>query len=332
MKNPTNPEEIAALAAVPDIERTRKLHESAKTRLARHPAGEAPDHARNTVVAAVVDEFQASGTWPRDVGARAAKAFTDALEWEAERLALQRAVDVTDDLAHATRETLSDDALAFLGERLRDILSATRKAAESLGDVQSAEDAIRAGGDAVGAWSTLSALLDDYRNVRSAQWEFLTPQMGRHDIAGMNDQRKNMRQWKRDGHGHVMGFNPDNVPADVLTAMQSGRYTVAYLRWVASIGTAYVPGSRDELETEVQTTEGRNDVEYDDNGPVQNNPFAWHEAPVRDYGPAEVYPHSRAPQMDDSAPTPPKPKPNATVGDSSTFLPENPRVRAARTY
>ncbi|MFE1363171.1 hypothetical protein ACFW84_02865 [Streptomyces anulatus] len=321
MRNPSNPEEIAALAAVPDIERTRKLHESAKTRLARHPAGEAPDHARNSVVEAVVAEFQTSGTWPRDVGARAAKAFTDALEWEAERLALQRAVDVTDDLAHATRETLSDDALAFLGVRLKDILSTAREAAQTLGDIQSAEDAIRAGGDAVGAWSTLSALLDDYRNVRSAQWEFLTPQMGRLDVAGLDNGRKNVRQWKRDGHGHVMGFDPDNVPADVLTAMQTARYDVAYLRWIASIGTAYVPGSRDELETEVQATEGRNEVFYDDNGPLRGRDYSPIVTPEPEPRPSQVYAHSSTPQLDDSRPRPKPPTSNATVTDPRPFVP-----------
>ncbi|MEU8678168.1 hypothetical protein [Streptomyces sp. NPDC048560] len=331
MRNTTNPEEIAALEAVPDIERTRKLYDSAKNRLARHKAGESPEQARNRAVDEAVDGFTASGTWPRDVGKTAAKAYLEALEDEAERLALTRAVDVTEDQAHSTREVLSEDALAFLGTRLANILSAARTAAEVLGDAQSADDAIKAGRDAVGAWSTLSALVDEYSNVRRAQWSFLTPQRSRLDLAGTaNPLRAKVRQWQRDGHGHVMGFDPDNVPADVLTAMQSGRYSVAYLRWIASIGTAYIPGSRDQLETEVESTNGRNEVFHDDRGPIQHNPYAWHEVPIRDFGPAEVYPHSTAPQLDYSAPPSPKPKFNATVGDAPTS--DSPRARAARSH
>ncbi|MET8418200.1 hypothetical protein ACWD7C_30090 [Streptomyces sp. NPDC005134] len=111
MRNPTNPEEIAALATVPEIARTQKLYEDAKERLRKHRAGEEPTAARDRVIADSVDAFTASGKWPADVGAKAAKAYVDALEWDAERLALKRAVDLSEDLAHDTRELLSDDAL-----------------------------------------------------------------------------------------------------------------------------------------------------------------------------------------------------------------------------
>lgn len=330
MREVNNPEEAAALATVPEIERTLKLHADATERLRKHPAGVGPDVARNAAIDEAVNGFTAGGTWPADVGAKVAKAYADAQVWEAEHLTLQRAVDVTEDLAHSTRRVLSDDALAFLGTRLADILSAARKATEVLGDVQSAEDAIKVGGDAVGAWSTLSALLDDYRNVRAAQWAFLTPQRHRLDLAGVDDERsRELRQWKRDGHGHVVGFDPDNVPADVLSAMQTGRYTVAYLRWIASIGTAYVPRSRDELETEVLSTAARHDVFYDDNGPILRD--LTRPTPEPAYRPSKTFAHSSTPQMDDSKPRTPAPKPNATVGDSP-YVTENPQARAARSF
>ncbi|OKJ42683.1 hypothetical protein [Streptomyces sp. CB01580] len=319
----TNPEELAALEAVPDIERTRKLHASAEDRLRRHRAGETPDEARNRVVEEAVNSFITSGTWPRDVGSKAAKANTEAVEWEAERLALKRAVDAAEDLAHDTRQVLSDDALEFLGTRLAGILSAVRTAAEALGDVRSAEGAIKAGGAAVEAWGTLSVLLEDYRNVRRAQWSFLMPQRHRLDLPGVHEESsRELKAWQRDGHGHVAGFDPDNVPADALSAMKSGQYTIGYLRWIASAGTAYVPRSREDLKLEVMATNARHEVVYDDNGPIQRDPYAWHETPIPAPRPAEVYPHSTVPQMDYSKPQPPKPTPNATVSDE----------RAPRTF
>ncbi|MGW3691100.1 hypothetical protein [Streptomyces sp. NPDC005125] len=42
MRNPTNPEEIAAPATVPGIARTQKLHEDAKERLRKHRAVDNP--------------------------------------------------------------------------------------------------------------------------------------------------------------------------------------------------------------------------------------------------------------------------------------------------
>ncbi|MGW3691099.1 hypothetical protein [Streptomyces sp. NPDC005125] len=266
------------------------------------------------MIADSVDAFTSSGKWPADVGA---KAYVDALEWGAEGLALKRAVDLSEDLAHDTRELLSDDALAHLGTRLADVLGAARKAAEVLGDVRSADDAIKAGGDAVSAWSDLSSLLAEYTNIRAAQWAFLTPQRHRLDVAGIDDEdARKLRQWKRDGHGHVMGYNPDDVTEFVRIAMQTARYSVDYLRWAAAIGTAFVPASRDDLASEVEASRSlREPAVYDDNGPMRMRDLSPRvDAPLM-YQTAVIPTHASAPQLCDSGPA-------ARVTTNTTTIPD----------
>ncbi|CAM5435733.1 hypothetical protein STENM36S_08954 [Streptomyces tendae] len=68
----SNRELDAALATVPEIARTRQLHEDAKKRLRDHPAGDVPDVARNNVIDDAVRTFQADGSWPADLGKRTA--------------------------------------------------------------------------------------------------------------------------------------------------------------------------------------------------------------------------------------------------------------------
>ncbi|WP_409473819.1 hypothetical protein [Streptomyces sp. HC307] len=247
-----NPELAAAVGTVPDIERTERLLDEAKKRLREHPHGTTPDAARDEVINAAVGAFQADGSWPSDLGKRAAKAYTAALEWEAERIARKRAVESTELLAYDTRQAYSADALEHLGTRLDEVLSDARKAAETLGDVRSADAAIKAGGAVVEAWGRLQGLVDDLANIRAAQWALLDPGPRPRSIVGDDDtdERRQLREWRRQGYGEVR-----NSRVDVAT-------TEAYLLWLANVGTAYVPTSYGDLEADV--TAATEPIAYDD--------------------------------------------------------------------
>ncbi|MDX3142261.1 hypothetical protein [Streptomyces scabiei] len=237
----SNPELAAALATVPEIERTEKLLDEAKARLRDHPPGSVPDVARNDVINTVVAGFQADGSWPSDVGKRASKAYMAALEWEAERTARKSAVESTELLAYDTRQAYSADALEHLGARLAEVLSDAREAAETLGDVGSAGAAIKAGEAATAAWGRLQSLVTDLANIRAAQWALLDPGPRPRSIVGDDDtdERRQLREWKRQGYGEVRGARADAAS------------TEEYLLWLARVGTAYVPASFGDLEADV---------------------------------------------------------------------------------
>jgi hypothetical protein len=237
----SNPELVAALATVPEIERTENLLDEAKARLRDHPHGSVPDVARNDVINAVVVGFQADGSWPSDVGKRASKAYMTALEWEAERTARKHAVESTELLAYDTRQAYAGDALDHLGARLAEVLSDAREAAEALGDVRSAGAAIKAGEAATAAWGRLQILVTDLANIRAAQWALLDPGPRPRSIAGDDDtdERRQLREWRRQGYGEVQGARAD------------GARTEEYLLWLAHVGTAYVPTSFADLEADV---------------------------------------------------------------------------------
>ncbi|MFJ8146194.1 hypothetical protein ACIQ6R_14105 [Streptomyces sp. NPDC096048] len=314
----SNPELDAAVATVPDIARTRQLHEDAKKRLREHPMGDVPDVARNNVVDDAVRTFQADGSWPADLGKRAAKAYTAALEWEAERLARVRAKDATELLAYDTRQALASDALEHLGTRLDAILSDARKAAETLGDVRSADAAIKCGGAVVAAWSKVQSLTEDLTNVRQAQWTLLDPAPRPRSIAGEGDtdERRKLREWKRQGYGEVRR-RLDDVPAFVQDATRSGRYSEEVLLWLASVETAYVPTSFEDLRDDAEIGD-LVDVSAHADGPIDDR-YQPTVLPPLEPKPTRTYSHSRTPDIDFSQSAPERPQVNsATPGVERT--------------
>ncbi|MEU5765038.1 hypothetical protein ABZ782_03830 [Streptomyces asoensis] len=305
-----NPELAAALAHVPEIERTEKLLVDARKRLRDHPAGVAPDVARNNVIDAAVSAFQADGAWPANIGKDAAKAYADACVWEAERLARSRAKDSSELLAYDTRLTYSADALTYLGERLEEVLTGAREAAEILGDVRSADDAIKAGGDVVAAWGRLQGLVTDLTNLREAQWSLLLPRLRPGDaVGGFDDERRKVRTWRIYGYGEVRG-SLDGVPAFVRQATSSGQYSESVLLWLARAGTAHVPTSFEDLQDDALAGD-LVDVMAGADGPVVDYTPAVTPAPAP--VPSKVYAHSSAAHLDHSQPAPARPKANATV-------------------
>jgi hypothetical protein len=181
----------------------------------------------------------------------------------------------------------------------------------SLASLRTAEDAIRAGGDAVGAWSRLQELVTDLSNVREAQWALLLPPLRAGQFAGSDEARRRLRQWRDAGHGEVQGFRPADVPEFALEALRSKRYTVDYLLWLARIRTGYVPTSVDEVQEEAEASVSR-PVYTDDNQRVDMSPRV---TPLPKPTPGDVYPHSQSAQLDFSKPRAKAPEPTGTPGD-----------------
>ncbi|MFJ4787177.1 hypothetical protein [Streptomyces sp. NPDC088794] len=305
-----NPELSAALAVVPQIARTEALLEEAKKRLRDHPRGSVPDVARNEVIDGAVANFQRDGTWPSDLGKRAAKAYTAAMEWEAERIARDRAKTSTELLAYDTRQGFSADALEHLGTRLNDVLSDARRNAETLGDVRTAGAAVRAGGAVVEAWGRLQGLVDDLTNIRAAQWDLLLPRLRPGDPAGNFDEnRRALRGWKSEGFGEV-GGPLDDVPESVREATRSGRYSEDVLLWLASAGTAKVPTTFEELQDDVSAgslPDAFAGADWSDMSP--------YVTPALAHVLSQVPPHSKTPAIDDTKPRPAPPKPTTVPRD-----------------
>ncbi|MET9508328.1 hypothetical protein ABZX62_07585 [Streptomyces flavidovirens] len=230
-----------------------------------------PDLARRKVFDEAVSAMNAGGSFPDGIGAIAARAYLDALVGESEALALRVGVDSLRSHLRCMRETEAEAALEALGKRLVDFLSEVRKVAADLKGARSADEAIQAGGRAPAAWKTLTDMVGRLRAIREAQFDTLRP---------LGDGQR-LQQLRDAGHFELAGLRHDEVPADILTALQSGYYDVPSLVYLANSGSAWVPSSYEALEDE--------DVMPDVGIP---------DGPVRDLNPAVT-----------SIPEPPAPKP-----------------------
>ncbi len=260
MRASTNPELTAAWATVPEVAKAQERHTAAVKLRRDFPRKSTPAEALAGVQNAAIATFTETGKWPTTFARDAAKAYADALVWEAEALALRRLEEQTKANAEGLRDALSVDVLTHLGNRLGEILDAARTAGATLGDVTTAEQAIEAGGDVQDAWRRMTALLRDYGNVRGAQWDVLR-------AVNFSDEQARMRAWMADGHGEVRGIRIDDVPPHVADVMRSRAYTVEYLAWIAQSGAGYVPTSFADLEDEA-TAGDLIDVMAGADGPV----------------------------------------------------------------
>ncbi|MFE1935395.1 hypothetical protein ACFW95_34500 [Streptomyces sp. NPDC059474] len=308
MRDTQNPELKAAWATVPEVATTAERYEAVvKLRRAFKRSAD-PERARQEVIDEAIGSFRESGEWPADLGKRAAKAYLEALEGESEYRALSQAEGRLRYEKEDIRDICADDALAYLGGRLSDVLSEAKTAGAALNGVRNADEAIQVGGDALDAWRTLTGLLTALENIRAAQWDILR-------AVADEDTRAKLRRWKSEGHGEVLGFRPDDVPPFALDAMQTQRYTVAYLVWLANIGTGYVPGSLAEFEADVSAA--AEPPSYNDSGDlIDLSPTV---VPIPAAPEAKRYSHSRAAHLDYSAPAPKPMKPNAVPGDPAPY-------------
>ncbi|OEJ57890.1 hypothetical protein BGM19_07845 [Streptomyces agglomeratus] len=184
--------------------------------------------------------MHAGESFPDDIGATAARAYLDALTGESEALALRVGVDSLRNHLRYLRETEAEIALEALGTRLTDFLAEVRKVAADLKDARSADEAIQAGGRAPAAWRTLTDMVGRLRAIREAQFDTLRP---------LGDGQR-LQQLRNAGHFELAGLRHDEVPADILTALQSGYYDVPSLVYLANSDSAWVPSSYEALEDE----------------------------------------------------------------------------------
>ncbi|MFF4931002.1 hypothetical protein ACFY2H_19160 [Streptomyces griseofuscus] len=308
----TNPELTAARAAVPQIAAAEKLLQGAKELLTEATVDESPEAAREAVIERAADAFLAGGTWPKQVGQDAAKAYADADVALIERQARQRVVTRAEWALHDALSDHSSAALEHLGKRLEEVLSAARSAFEAIGGARTAEDVIEAGGDAVAAWTRLRELTVDLENIRRAQWVLLAAP--RIPGGSASDADTRVHVWRHAAAGHVRGLSRSTAPAFVRDAITTGRVTLEFLRWTASQEGAHVPTSDEDVEADIAMS--KPDAA---GGEVKDITPA--ELPAREYRPSKTYSHSTAPHLDASQPMPAKPTPNAHVSDPAPFVP-----------
>ncbi|MFF8898105.1 hypothetical protein ACF082_11560 [Streptomyces lydicus] len=242
-----------AWASVPDVVRLEKLKADVDKRREAFGTYEEPDRARAAAIDEVIRDAMASGEWPDDAGEKAAEAHQGAVERQSEGLALYEASRSVREALKRSKEDNADDALTFLGDRLRDLMTEVKPLAANLGGVVSADGAIAKGGKALDAWKSLTDLLGVYRDIRAAQWEILKPPHA--NESGDLDAGPRFGRAKRSGRAEVAGFAPDNAPDWVVDALSTHSYSVPFLAWLAQMGTAFVPASRDELDAEMVVLE-----------------------------------------------------------------------------
>lgn len=299
MRDTQNIELQNAWDTVPEVKEGEARYAAAQRRLRGNITGLAPDEARAAVVEESVTQFMATGSWPKDVGARAADAYVAALASDAETRALKRAVVLSRAAKEDIRNICADSALAFLGKRLAETLDAARTARDALDGVTSDTEAIETGGEPLEAWRRLMALRKDLENIRTAQFAILR---------SVALDGPTVARLERAGHGQVSGLPVDEVPFH-------GTYDIEYLLWLAAQPTAYVPASLGDLEADVEANQPGPAV-WNDQGPMRDyTPTA---TPIQTPAPAAVYPHSRAPQLDNSGPQG-RVTANATPGDPAPW-------------
>ncbi|WP_394435757.1 hypothetical protein [Streptomyces sp. SGAir0957] len=284
MRNSTNPELRGAWATVPEVAEAQERYEAAVKLRRDFPRGMNPGEALAGVQRAAIDAFQGSGKWSSSFAKDAAKAHADAVVWEAEAVALNILEQRAKETAESTRDLFAVDVLEYLHGRLTKVLADAKSASETLGDVTTAEEALEAGADVQGAWRRLKALLQDYGNIKSAQWDVLGA------VAGM-DRRAQLGQWQRAGFGELRDMRADDIPEHVRDVMRSGAYTLEYLAFVAKSGAGYVPTSYEDVQTEaeplVDVMAGADDV-------VDISPTV---LPPLTYQPSTNPEHATAPQL-----------------------------------
>ncbi|WP_326617160.1 hypothetical protein OG863_07485 [Streptomyces decoyicus] len=191
-----------AWASVPDVVRLEKLKADVDAKKEAFGAYDLPERARAQSIDESVRAAIESGKWPADAERKSAKAYRDAVDRQSSGLALWEAARRLDEAVRHARVDNAEDALAFLGERLRDFMEEAQAAAVDLGGVISADGAIAKGGKALDAWRTLTALLGVLRDIRAAQRSVLIPtgDAGRYGAL------------QRAGHSEVKDMDASNVP------------------------------------------------------------------------------------------------------------------------
>lgn len=159
-----------ALDAIPD----RRALKDALRRVQSAPptsgAGEAPD----AMIGRLTEELLDGGDLPPDLGQRWLDASNVVERQKAEHVARTMLIERLRSSLEDVESRGADAALAVLADELAAVLDQVRAVAPHLRSVASADDAVRAGGEAPAAWKTLTELADRYAEIRSAQLRVVT--------------------------------------------------------------------------------------------------------------------------------------------------------------
>jgi hypothetical protein len=297
----TNTEEAAAWAVIPGIAQTETRLREMEARAAALGHVDGPDAARERVFADALEAMHGGASFPADLGKRAARAYTKALEDESEALGVRTVVRGLKAHVDALKLANVQTALEELGERFGALLTDVRAAVADLDGARSGEEAVLKSDAASAAWRRLAAMVGRLSDIRQAQFNLLRLDAGDGSA---------VVRLRRKGLFEIRGVDVDDVPADRLPALTQGAYDVPYLIFLAGQPDAWLPTSYDELRSE--------DATPDWGVPDGFDSF---NAEVREYPPspapraAETYPHSTSPQIGTTVHAAPRPKASATVAD-----------------
>jgi hypothetical protein len=241
MTNP-NPELAAAWEAVPERAAVEAALASVRERKASMKPTVDPESARQAVIGAAVDALCDGEALPKDLGKKAADAFTSALAAQAEWAAVCTAEATLKDRLSYTMDVWRDDALEALGERLADILADVRAIVARSGRLVDGDAAIAAGPTGLADYEALRKLLVRLSNLRAAQRSILKP------LFRDDPQAFEMAAAYRAGMDEVTGLRTNPAP-EHIEAVITGKAPrdIEYMIWLSECGRAYVPASTSEL-------------------------------------------------------------------------------------
>ena len=264
-----NPELDAVWATIPERADVEKAIADLKAYKASLTPAPNPDDARNAVIGEAAAAVIAGGQFPRDLGKRAAAAYTDALAANAEWAAAGDAERGLKARLESVREVYRGDLLDALGSRLDALLSDVRTIVARSGHIIDGDAAIEAGGTAVEDYASLRALLKRLGDITAALRHVLAPGT---DASGLAEAY-------RRGHDAVRGLTSEPVPAHIEDALlHKEPRGIEYLLWLSECGRAWVPTSEAALLAERLMPD-----------------FGIPDGPIKDYTPA-VRPISAPPQ------------------------------------
>lgn len=209
----------------------------------------------------LIDVLAAGGEVPADLGRQLHEDAMSATYFGLERQALVLAIEDVNARVSNTRSANADTALEVLDAELHLIVAKVRDLEPALGTVRTAEQAIRKGSDAAGAWATLAGYVDEYRRLRALQVTVTADGHGDHAAAASLVARAG-RYANTEEHDPLKSYivtgtevDPDEPPyAD----------GPAHLRWIAGTDVdAWVP-SVSALRTAAEAmTKARNAADHE---------------------------------------------------------------------
>lgn len=171
MTDPTRSPGDVARSAIPGLNEAERALETVRDRLAANRRAQMEPPV--DLAALVVDAAMAGEPLPADLGERRLAAGQRGQVLAAEAAVLAAAESVATSRRGEALRVGGDAGIRALRPMLDQVLAAARRAADALGDIGTADEAIRAGRAA--AWQQLDAAARQYRAIRqAASWLYQT--------------------------------------------------------------------------------------------------------------------------------------------------------------